>query len=56
MGDTNYDKLAAEKVGARFIGVSYGYGFKRNEKCAFSCMSSLGKLFKIVKMKGDLSE
>ena len=56
VGDTDHDKLAAEKAGVGFIGASYGYGFKRNEKYSFPCINSLGELFEIVKMKGDLSE
>ena len=31
IGDTEFDSLGAEKAGSRFIGVTYGYGFRSKE-------------------------
>lgn len=52
VGDTEHDRLAAEKVGVKFIGVSYGYGFKENERYEFPCIGSICELINFFKMKG----
>ena len=35
VGDTEYDYEGAKKAGVDFIGVTYGFGFKKNEKYPF---------------------
>lgn len=54
VGDTEHDKLVAEKAGVKFIAVSYGYGFK-NEKHRFPCIESIYELVDIFKTKGVCS-
>lgn len=37
VGDTESDYIGALSLGIDFIAVTYGFGFKKNEDCAFEC-------------------
>lgn len=48
IGDSNYDYLGAVEAGVSFIGVSYGFGFKKNDKYDFSMASNPRDILRII--------
>lgn len=58
IGDSEYDAIAAQKIGVDFIGLTYGYGFKNNDKVAefksIGCANDVFGLFNL--MKGNNNE
>lgn len=48
IGDSEYDQLGAEEVGMDFLGVTYGFGFKPDEKYDFPSADKSEDITKII--------
>lgn len=49
VGDSEYDYNGASEAGITFIGVTYGFGFKKGESYSFKIANSISDLEKILK-------